>query len=68
MKLTGPGEYLIQFFKWFKAQMSQLLKQSGIGEKKFGKKKLTLDLKIGVYQDKDIGDALYQLPMMKTMI
>jgi len=31
------------------------------------KEKLTLDLRIGEFQDKDTGDAQYQLLMVKMM-
>ena len=47
--------------------MSQLLKQLNFRKKKIGKKKLILDLKIGEFLDKDIGDVQYLLRMMKKM-
>ena len=60
---TGPGKiFNSQFLDGLNCPDESILKTIEILEKKkIGKKKLILDLKTGVFLDKDIGVVLFQL-------
>ena len=66
---TGPGTiYNSQFLDGFKAPEESVLEAIKIIEnKKLGKKKLILDLRIGEFQDNVIGDVLFPSLTMKII-